>query len=115
MDIHGTANRAPVVGEGATICYARDRHAATIIAYDDVKKIITVRQDKATRIDNNGMSDMQGYTYEPNEKGSEYMFKLKSGKWVEMLKNEQSGRLNQVKGGCGIIIGIRDEFYDFTF
>lgn len=114
IGIHGTAERIPVIGEGATVCYARDRHACTIIAYDEVRKIVTVQQDKATRTDNLGMSDSQQYSYERCESGATWSFKYKNGVWRECIKGE-SGRWKMYKGGNGLIIGVRDEFYDFTF
>lgn len=111
--IHGTAERIPMVGEGATVCYAKDRHAGTIIAYDEKRKIVTVQQDKATRTDNLGMSDSQDYSYTRNEQGTTWSFKYKNGAWRECVKGE-SGRWKMYKSGNGLIIGIRDEFYDFT-
>lgn len=114
LAIHGTALRVPVVGDGATVCYAKDRHAGTVIAYDEARKIVTVRQDKATRTDNLGMSDSQDYSYEANENGSTWSFKFKNNRWRECVKGE-TGRWKLYKTGNGLILGIRDEFYDFTF
>jgi hypothetical protein len=114
LGIQVTAHRKPSINEGATICYAKDRHAGTVVAYDHIRKIVTVQQDKATRIDNNGMSDSQDYRYETDENGALYHFKFKNGKWVEVMKSDK-GRWKQMRSSNGIIIGERDEFYDFTF
>ena len=54
----------PVVGMGATMCSWSDRTAATIVAV--TPKTITVKCDKATRTDKNGMSDCQTYSYTPD-------------------------------------------------
>lgn len=51
------------VGTGVTeMCYS-DRHAYEIVEVIDDKHIV-IRRCKATRIDNNGMSDCQDYEYE---------------------------------------------------
>ena len=102
----------PEVGMGATITMHSDRHAATIVAIEVFKSgpkkgsisKIQVQQDKATRTDKNGMSECQEYTYTPNPKAQVQEFTLrKSGSWQE------------VGGTSGLIIGERDEYYDFSF
>lgn len=51
------------VGTGVTeMCYS-DRHAYEVVEVIDEKHIL-IRRCKATRIDNNGMSDSQSYKYE---------------------------------------------------
>ena len=101
---------APEIGMGATVCYAKDRHAATVTAIETFKtgtrkgqvKAVTVQQDKATRTDKNGMSDSQSYEYERDENGRTWTFKVnKAGKFgVE---------------GIALFVGTCDEFYDYTF
>lgn len=87
------------VGDPATVLFARDRHAATVIKV--TPNTITVQQDKATRTDQNGMSESQSYTYERDPKGRIYRFwKTKKG-WNAR--------------GIGLMIGEREEFYDYTF
>jgi hypothetical protein len=102
----------PEVGMGATITMHSDRHAATIVAIEVFKSgpnkgtasRVTVQQDIAKRADKNGMSECQEYTYTPNPKAQVQEFTLrKSGSWQE------------VGGTSGLIIGERDEYYDFSF
>ncbi len=51
------------VGTGVTeMCYS-DRHAYEVVEVIDEKHLL-IRRCKATRIDNNGMSDSQSYRYE---------------------------------------------------
>ena len=51
------------VGTGVTeMCYS-DRHAYEVVEVIDEKHLV-IRRCKATRIDNNGMSDAQSYKYE---------------------------------------------------
>lgn len=62
----------PVIGMGATINHYTDRSPATIIDITPSGKIIYLREDKATRIDKNGMSESQEYLYEPDPEGKIY-------------------------------------------
>lgn len=51
------------IGTGVTeMCYS-DRHAYEVVEIIDEKHLV-IRRCKATRIDNNGMSDSQSYKYE---------------------------------------------------
>lgn len=103
---------SPEVGMAATILNWTDRKAATVIGWDG--KVVTVQRDKATRVDGLGMTDAQKYEYERNEEGALYSFKLdKSGKWREVVKKE-SGRVVFIEG-AGLILGVRDEHFDFSF
>lgn len=89
----------PVIGDGATILHFSDRRAATIVAV--TKNTITVQEDLATRIDNNGMSEMQEYKYDRNLNGPVWVFrKTKTG-------YKSSGR--------GLLIGQRCEYFDYAF
>jgi hypothetical protein len=101
------SNTVPCVGMGATILGYSDRHAATVVHVEN-SKLIGVRQDTATRVDNNGMSENQEYVYEENLHASIQWFSLrKNGKWIregEKLKN-----------GTVLLLGERDEYYDFSF
>lgn len=112
--IAGISQAVPTIGDGATVCYAKDRHACTIISFDEKRKIVTIQQDTAKRTDNLGMSDSQSYDYTRNEQGSTWSFKLKNGVWRECVKGD-SGRWKMYRGGNGLILGRRDEFYDYTF
>lgn len=100
------------VGEGATIKWYSDRTACTIIEVG--KNYIKVQQDKATRIDNNGMSDAQEYVYERDNKAPIYTFKkCRKSKYDENDLYTDNGKRNDY--GSKLIIGIRREYYDYTF
>lgn len=93
----------PFVGQPATVCWITDRHAATVVAVSASGHKVTVREDKATRTDTNGMSDCQDYTYEPNPEGVEHTFYRRAdGKY---------GR----KGGKGLVLGTRRSYHDYSF
>jgi hypothetical protein len=101
----------PEVGMGATMLGWSDRHAGTVIGWDG--KILTVQRDHARRCDKLGMTDAQDYTYEADPKGSVTYFKLdRTGKWRSCSKSEK-GRW--ILGETGLRLGVRDEYYDFTF
>ena len=93
----------PKVGDGATINMYTDRKAATIVEVLTPKKI-RVQLDNATRIDSNGMSEVQDYSYERDPEGPIYTFtQRKNGMWIES------------KGSNGLTIGIRRQYHDFSF
>ena len=100
----------PEVGMGATELMFSDRHACTIVEVSKSGKQLWVIQDKATRTDNNGMSESQEYTFETVEdKGTNRQhYKLrKNGCWV------QAG--GSMKNGTRLLVGKRDEYYDYSF
>lgn len=106
----------PQIGMGATILSWSDRYAATVTAWDVKKMIVTIRRDTATRIDKNGMSESQEWTYEPDPNGTLYTFRQdkRSGAWNEVAFKPETGRWSKT-GGYGLRIGVRNEFFDFSF
>ena len=93
---------APQVGMGATACYWSDRHACTVVAVKSRCRII-VQRDKAIRTDDNGMSECQSYRYEPDPNGST----------TELIKTKYGWK--ELGGGTRYLIGIREEYYDYSF
>jgi hypothetical protein len=95
----------PEVGMGCTLCGWTDRHAATIVSISKSGKRIGVQGDKATRTDRNFMSENQSYTYERQPDSAISYFSLrKNGMWKPVKSSY----------GC-LVIGIRDEYYDYSF
>lgn len=104
----------PEVGMGCTLLQWSDRQAATIIAIEN--GILTVQEDHAKRIDQNGMSEDQDYEYAPNPDGATYHFRFgKSEKWELVHQNERTGRWNKSESGAGLLIGQRRQYHDFSF
>ena len=106
------------VGMGATILCWTDRHAATVVAVEQVGKqqIITVQRDIAKRTDKNGFSEDQDYLFVVNPEGAKSHFrKLNDGRWQEVYKNATTGRWNKYDGGSGLKIGFRESYHDYTF
>lgn len=116
----------PAVGMGATILCWTDRHAATITRVYEVrcrvgKEVhsllhVEVKQDIATRTDKNGFSENQDWDYQPNPKAATEYFRLQEGRWRQLEQSEKKGRaLKLIKGGHGLRIGEREEYYDPCF
>ena len=96
------------VGDGATVLYYSDRHAATVTEVTNDGKTVAVKEDKATRADTNGMSDAQRYTYERDTNGREMTFTLrKNGRYV--MKGQG------MKNGLAVRLGTRNHYYDYSF
>jgi len=100
--MEASAQPAPEVGMGATECMWSDRHAYTIIKLKSPCRIL-VQRDRATRTDDNGMSECQSYNYEADPNGSV----------VELIKTKKGWKI--LGGGSYFLIGVRDEYYDFSF
>ena len=93
---------------GVTLLHWTDRSPATIIKVSKNGKSIDVQEDKATRVDSNGMSECQGYLFDPNPLGPVYTYTLRSnGRWVR--KGEP------MRQGGALRIGERDKYHDFSF
>lgn len=76
----------PVVGMAATVAIGTDRHAATVVEVSPSGHKVTVRQDKATRTDANGMSESQSYKYESDPNGKLYTFYRRGdGKYGKLI------------------------------
>jgi len=96
----------PVIGMGATIQGYTDRHAATIVAV--LGKVISVRRDIARRIDANGMSNAQSYSYAPDPNAPVEKFSLRSnGTYIKVGRKMGQGTI--------LWVGHRAHYYDFSF
>ena len=109
----------PFVGMGATVLHWTDRSACTIVKIEVIRKVtyITTQDDDAKRKDTNGMSESQDYEYTPDPMGRLRVFKKhpKSGFWKFCVLNPDTGRYVQQTHGSGLKIGVRDEYYDYSF
>lgn len=93
----------PTIGMGATeLCWS-DRHPLTVIDISKTGKTITLQKDNAKRIDKSGMSESQNYEYSRNPNGVIYKARKNSkGQW-------------KIIGGHRILLGKREEYFDFSF
>lgn len=100
----------PEVGMGATILYHSDREPATVIEIQRKTnpRWIVIQEDKATRTDQNGYSESQNYSYEPNPEGQKHTASLRAnGTWVLTGGTMRTGTI--------VRLGERDKYYDYSF
>lgn len=95
----------PEVGMGVTILSYTDRSAGTIQRISKTGKTIWITSDRAERIDKNGMSESQRYSYTqiPDSKPIRAS-KRKDGQW----------RLSGYFGNK-LELGVRDAYHDYSF
>lgn len=96
------------VGDGATIVYYSDREPATIIEIG--KNYIKVQEDKATRIDDCGISDVQDYKIERDPNGKIHTFKR-----TRKNRNVFTNNGKYYDWGTKLSFGGRIKYYDFSF
>ena len=102
-----TNTAMPKVGMGATIRGWSDCYPATVVKVSKNGRVITVQEDTATRVDGNGISECQEYTYTPNPKGSTRTYSLrKDGRWLEKGDYVRC---------CYLALGYRRKFHDYSF
>lgn len=102
----------PSVGMGATLLGWTDRYAATVVSVKD--GIISLREDRAERLDQNGQSDTQLYAYTPDPDGMIHHYRRKNGAWERVEFNEGTKRWTK-SDGYGLRLGVRDHYYDYSF
>lgn len=106
-----------VPGEtGATLLGWTDRHAATVVEVFKKGKFdyIVVQADIATRVDNLGMTDCQSYEYTRNPEGYKTTFRVTEKGFVKVYQDVDTGRFKKISAG-GLMIGAREEYFDFSF
>lgn len=94
----------PVVGAGATMLLYTDRHAYTITSVAKSGKSFTMQRDNAKRVDNNGLSESQVYEITPDTNGPVTKVRMTKKGW----------RVGGMRGNK-VLVGCRDEYYDFSF
>lgn len=111
----------PVVGMGATLLGWTDCNAATITKVTEYcgkvyRYEIEVTEDKSTVISGSTQDGSADYAYETRPDGypMTYAFAIKTGEWVKVARNPDTGRLIKT-GGNGLRIGERDTYRDPSF
>jgi energy-coupling factor transporter ATP-binding protein EcfA2 len=94
----------PYEGMGATIQHWSDRTATTIIQITHDGKRLILQADKATRTDQNGMSEQQDYAYERDPQGQIY---------IATLRKDGRYRISYTKQL--VSLGYRSAYYDYSF
>lgn len=93
-----TRERAPQVGDGATVLLWTDRRACTVVAV--WRDHVTLREDVAVRVDGGHVNSAQSYRYQPDEDGHVYDFRLLDGEWRA--------------GFHRVRFGVRDHYHDYS-
>lgn len=89
------------VGMGATVVLYTDRHACTVVGISKSGKRVTLRRDQVTRLDARGRSESQSYRFAADPTGQVSTARLTKRGWSS--------------GGCKVLIGVREEYYDPNF
>ena len=112
---HNVLPSVPEVGAPATICLWTDRWPATVFRTFAVGKavIVETREDKAERIDNNGISESQKYEYKTDVLGTKHHWRV-TKKGIEHVYLAESGRWKKV-GNLGVRFGVREKFHDYSY
>lgn len=97
----------PKVGMGATLLKWTDRSPFTIHAIQGKK--LWASQDKSERTDQNGMSESQDYIYSNNNQNQKDAWQLFT------LRKDNKWHIGTNLQGNILIIGKREEYYDFSF
>lgn len=92
----------PVEGMGVTRLDYTDRHPGTIRRVLSPSRIL-VTMDHCTRIDNNGMSEMQKYKFETVDGPLIEVTLRKDGRWRKRKSNEV------------FALGYRSRYHDYSF
>lgn len=99
-----TISELPTVGMGATIHVGSDSYPGTVIQVTRNGQRVVIQEDVATRVDNNGISESQDYTYEPNLNGEIYIATLR-----------QDGSYRVTGSRMPVSIGFRRKYLDPSF
>ena len=121
LHARGTVGQpTPTVGMGATLLSYTDRHPATIVAVTELsskrwKYQVELTEDRARRVDSNGMSESQEYEFTTNPDARRQVFRMErdGGRWIEMRRNDNGRWI--VSHNRGLRIGERDKYHDFSF
>jgi hypothetical protein len=93
----------PEIGMGATVTMFSDRYPATVVAVSESGKTLTIQFDKYARVDGNGMSDCQQYTYEADPNGVTAQFRLTKNGWKRLNCSDR------------LLLNYRERYFDFSF
>lgn len=107
-------NIEPTEGMGCTISIGSDSYAYTVIYVSLSKRIIEVQEDTATRIDGNGLSEQQEYTYQPNPLGRKKYYKFYPLHGWREVRNGTRWKLTN-GGSYRLHLDVRATYFDPSF
>lgn len=110
--------RKPIeVGDGGTIRGYSDRDACTVLWVSPDETMVVVQEDRAKRIDQNGMSELQEYTFERNPEGRVRVYVwsfVRGGAWQWVPYGTRAGTAPKNIGST-LTIGRRSAYFDYSF
>jgi hypothetical protein len=92
------------VGDPATLCVGTDRYPYTVIKVSPSGKTIVIQRDDFQRTDNNGLSEIQNYTYTPNPEGGTI-----TARWTKF------GYCEGGQNGSPVHVGSKRAYLDPSF
>lgn len=102
------------IGMGATMHHYSDLSAGTVIEIRIVRgKIeVVIQEDRAIRTDNNGMSELQSYEYQPDPGGRVFVCRYR-----KESKKARAGWYEKSEFGWGwrVTFGSRRAYHDYSF
>ena len=104
----------PEVGMGGTLVYWTDRHACTVAVVHG-PDLIEVQQDHAVRVDKNGLSESQTYTFERDANAPLRLFKRDRKGWWRRAERRPDGRIVFLETVAGLQICARNQYEDPHF
>ncbi len=108
--MEGPTSQEPYVGMPITFTSWSDRDCGIIVEVSPSGKSFKAVAVKATRIDNNSMSESQRYEYSGIPGAEQY-----TSTWT-LRRNGRFVKVgNSMRGGGGVILGVWDAYYDYSF
>ena len=102
---------------GATLLSWSDRHPATVVDLFTKGKFeyLVVQEDIAKRVDTNGISESQTYEYSKNPDGCLRTFRITDQGFEAVYMDTETNRWKKYRGSIGLMVGKREEYYDYSF
>lgn len=102
-----------IATNAATISVGSDRYPATLIGHDG--KILIVRHDDSQVIKGSEQDGSAEYEYASNPNGQLSYWRKDGDRFVEVVKNDATGRWNKLGSTRRLYIGKRTKYYDPHF
>ena len=102
-----------VAEDAATVYVGSDRYPASVLGDDG--GLVTVQYDDDVVVSGSVVDGSAKYEYYRANGPVRHFKRNKKGRYVEVVRNEQTGRYNQSGYSGGLYIGRRSRYYDPHF
>ena len=119
--VFGSSGAPSVVGDGATILGYSDRYAFTLVDISPSGRTITLQRDKATLLNGVSSGEPDALHFTPGgfvghvSGRQRYLYERDPQGQVTKATLRKDGRWRQSRTDAPVILGVRDEHYDFNF